>query len=395
MRKKGSMACLAALAALVIGACGSDDAGGGASKAPIKLGAVMTKSGSPFGFGEVGVEPAAKAVFDKVNAAGGINGRKIDWIVVDDANTPQGATQAARKLIQQDGVVALVGGASYPACTSNGKLYEQLGIKAIEAIAANNACYSSPNIAATNPGPFVSTTLMLLYGAQKLGLKRQCVIEKALPTTPFTRKALADFERLSGQKLAYSDLSVPSNASDETPYLLKAKQQRCQSIFISGGPQEAPAVAQQMKAQGMTDTVALTTGGSYDPTIAKALRRYGIAFYIPSEFEPFTQASKANAEWAATMKAGSAPLNTFTQGAYLAASDMVDVLRSIKGEITRTSVNKALEDMQPIDNPMIGTPFVFGPGKAHVPNRSVKVMKLQDGTWVPAESDFLKLPGSG
>jgi branched-chain amino acid transport system substrate-binding protein len=395
MRSNGWMACLAAVAAVGLVACGDDAGSGGGSgsdSSPIKLGAVMTKSGTPFSFGAVGVEPMAKSVFDRVNAEGGIHGRKIEWIVADDANTPQGATQAARKLIQQDGVVALVGGASYVSCTANGKLFVQLKVKAIEGIASDNTCYSSPNIAATNPGPFVSTTLMLLYGAQKLGLERQCIIQNALPTTPFTEKALADFERISGKKLTYADLEVPTNASDFTPYLLKAKKEGCQSIFISGGPQQAPAVAGQLKAQGMTDTVLLSTGGSYDPSIAKALKKFGVEFYIPSEFEPFTETAGANADWVATAKAGKAPQNTFTQGAYLAATYMVDVLKGIDGEITRESVGKALETMQPIDNAMTGTPFVFGPGDTHASNRSVKVMKLENGAWVEADSEFLTLP---
>jgi branched-chain amino acid transport system substrate-binding protein len=94
----------------------------------------------------------------------------------------------------------------------------------------------------------------------------------------------------------------------------------------------------------------------------------------------------------ATAKAGKAPLNVFTQGAYLAATYMVTVLKSIEGEINRESVSKAFETMKPISNPMTGTPFVFGPGDSHVPNRSVKIMKLEDGVWVQAKDEFMTLP---
>jgi branched-chain amino acid transport system substrate-binding protein len=195
--------------------------------------------------------------------------------------------------------------------------------------------------------------------------------------------------------MPYKETSVPPSVTDFTPYLLKAKQQRCQSITTPGGPQQAGAIASQMKAQGMSDVVLFLSGGSYDPAIAKAIAKHGIGAYLPSEFEPFSERGGANADWLATAKAGKAPTNTFTQGAYLAATYMVDVLKSVKGDINRKSVSKALETMKPIPNPMTGTPFVFGPGKTHVPNRSVKIMKLEDGDWVQAKTEFMTLPDEG
>ena len=54
---------------------------------------------------------AVKAVFDEVNAAGGVNGNKIDVTTINDAVNPQNTTAATRKLIG-DGVVAFVGGDS-------------------------------------------------------------------------------------------------------------------------------------------------------------------------------------------------------------------------------------------------------------------------------------------
>jgi branched-chain amino acid transport system substrate-binding protein len=376
-------------------ACGGDDeaggSGGGGDTSPIKIGAIMTKTGTPFSFGAVGVEPMGKAVYDKVNAAGGIQGRKIQWMVADDTNTPQGASQAARKLIQQNEVVALAGSSSYVSCTANRNFFVQQNVKSIE-FSPDVTCYDSKNTAPVNPGPFVSTTLLLQYGAEDLGFTRQCIVQTATNTRKNTEDALADFERLSGQKMPYKEVSVPPSVTDFTPYLLKAKQQRCESITTPGGPQQAAAIASQMKAQGMSDVVLFFSGGSYDPAIAKAVGKHGIKAYLPSEFEPFSEAGDANADWLATAKAGKAPTNTFTQGAYLAATYMVEVLKSIKGEIDRESVSKAFETMKPISNPMTGTPFVFGPGDSHVPNRSVKIMKLEKGDWVQAKADFMTLP---
>ena len=79
-----------------------------AQSGPIRLGAVvpLTGAGGPYG---PPMAKAAKGVVDEVNAAGGINGRKIELIVEDDQTNPEAGVRAARKLIDVDKVVAIMG----------------------------------------------------------------------------------------------------------------------------------------------------------------------------------------------------------------------------------------------------------------------------------------------
>ncbi len=51
-----------------------------------------------------------EAAFDKVNAAGGVNGRKLVLVREDDRCEPAGAIEAVRKLIYDDKVFAIDGG---------------------------------------------------------------------------------------------------------------------------------------------------------------------------------------------------------------------------------------------------------------------------------------------
>ena len=53
------------------------------------------------------VGPGAKAYFDYVNAAGGVNGRKIEYRFYDDAYNPAQTVQLTRKLVEQDRVFAV------------------------------------------------------------------------------------------------------------------------------------------------------------------------------------------------------------------------------------------------------------------------------------------------
>jgi len=79
----------------------------GASDTEIKIGNIVPYSGPASAYGVVG--KVMDAVFKKVNAEGGINGRKINFISYDDAYSPPKAVEQARKLIESDEVLLLFG----------------------------------------------------------------------------------------------------------------------------------------------------------------------------------------------------------------------------------------------------------------------------------------------
>ena len=93
-----------------------------------------------------------KAYFDCVNENGGINGRPIQMLEENDNLKPEDAAAAARKLIETDKVVAMVGGFSILDCPVNADYYKQQGYYVIVA-GVPAECFSSPNIAAANMGP--------------------------------------------------------------------------------------------------------------------------------------------------------------------------------------------------------------------------------------------------
>lgn len=75
---------------------------------PIKIGAILSLTGpaAPFGLPE---RTAAQVVIDKINKDGGVKGRKLELVVVDDKTNPTEAARAAQRLVSSDNVVAIVG----------------------------------------------------------------------------------------------------------------------------------------------------------------------------------------------------------------------------------------------------------------------------------------------
>lgn len=90
--------------------------GPGASDTEIKLGQTISYSGPLSVFGTIG--RAEAAYFEKVNAEGGINGRKIKPISLDDAYAPPKTVEQTRKLVEQDEVLALFSSLGTPTNTA-------------------------------------------------------------------------------------------------------------------------------------------------------------------------------------------------------------------------------------------------------------------------------------
>jgi ABC-type branched-subunit amino acid transport system substrate-binding protein len=75
----------------------------GATDTEIKIGNIMPYSGPASAYGVIGKTEAA--YFKKINDAGGINGRKINFISYDDSYTPPKTVEQARKLVESDEVL--------------------------------------------------------------------------------------------------------------------------------------------------------------------------------------------------------------------------------------------------------------------------------------------------
>src|SRR6195256_5508211 len=73
------------------------------SDTEIKIGNIMPYSGPLSAYATIGKTIAA--YFNKINAEGGINGRKINFISYDDGFSPPKAVEQARKLVEADEVV--------------------------------------------------------------------------------------------------------------------------------------------------------------------------------------------------------------------------------------------------------------------------------------------------
>jgi ABC-type branched-subunit amino acid transport system substrate-binding protein len=100
-----SVAALAVLAASSSGALAQKKYDTGATDTEIKIGNIMPYSGPASAYGVIGKTEAA--YFKMINDAGGINGRKINFISYDDGYSPPKTVEQARKLVESDEVLLI------------------------------------------------------------------------------------------------------------------------------------------------------------------------------------------------------------------------------------------------------------------------------------------------
>ena len=109
-------AALALLAATSSGALAQKKYDIGASDTEIKIGNITPYSGPASAYGVIG--KTEEAYFRKINAEGGINGRKINFITYDDGYSPPKAVEQVRKLVESDEVLVVFNPLGTPSNTA-------------------------------------------------------------------------------------------------------------------------------------------------------------------------------------------------------------------------------------------------------------------------------------
>src|SRR5258708_29543847 len=88
----------------------------GATDSEIKIGNIMPYSGPLSAYGVIG--KTEQAYFNKINAEGGIKGRKINFVSYDDAYSPPKTVEQARKLVESDAVLFIFNSLAPPPNTA-------------------------------------------------------------------------------------------------------------------------------------------------------------------------------------------------------------------------------------------------------------------------------------
>jgi branched-chain amino acid transport system substrate-binding protein len=408
------LALVASLSMLAV-ACGSDDksstsTGGGAAAStpakpaaaaskcglgngkkaagePIKLGGIATKQpGTDF----TDIPNAAKAYFACVNENGGINGRPIQYGFETEQTDPGQAAAAAKKLVETEKVLGIVGNTSIIECTVNHKYYESKGYYVIGSGIAPE-CYSTSNFAAINMGPRYSVDGAAQYLIRQ-GVKKIALDQSNVPGTGYIAEGPSLIAKDAGIDFVNLKDNVP--IQDANSVALKAVQAAGQNggVLLNFTPPEALKILQAAQRQGLQDRVkwACSTPCNTD-FLAEALGSpWDGKLGVNAELN-LTNADGPDSQlYRDVMKkyAPKVPLGSFSQMGFVEAAVATKALLSVKSDFTAESVNQAFKDVKDFKTDILCKPWYYGNGPTHVPNNVDRTTTPQGGKMVQKEDCF-------
>ena len=245
---------LGVLAVLILGCGGGSDqpSAGGEPRDVVKIGFLGPLSGDNAGIG-VDLLNAARLAADEINAAGGVLGRSIELVPVDDACDPQMAPAAARKLLGS-GIVGVVGGYCSGAAISESDVLHPQGIPYI--VMATNPAVTERGLNTVfrnvgrddRQGFFAARFLAGPAGARKLAiLHNNSTYASGL--AEHTRTANGDLKL--GMEIVFFD-AIVSGQPEHGAVLQRIKQSGADTLYFTGYASEAGIIVRQAKELGLT-----------------------------------------------------------------------------------------------------------------------------------------------
>jgi branched-chain amino acid transport system substrate-binding protein len=358
-----------------------------ASGAPIKLGGIATKQpGTDF----TDIPNAAKAYFDCVNDNGGINGRPVTYVLETEQTDPGQAAAAAKKLVETEKVLGIVGNTSIIECTVNHKYYEAKGYYVIGSGIAPE-CYGTSNFAPVNMGPRYSVDGAAQYLIRQ-GVKKIALDQSNVPGTGYIAAGAQAIAKDAGVDFVNLKDNVP--IQDANSVALKAVQAAGANggVLLNFTPPEALKILQAAQRQGLQDRVkwACSTPCNTD-FLAKALgSAWDDKLGVNAELNltDFNGPDSNLYRQVMSKYAPKVPLGSFSQMGFVEAAIATKALLSIKGDFTPKTVNQAFKDVKDFKTDILCKPWYYGDGPTHVPNNVDRTTTPKNGKMVQKEDCF-------
>ncbi|MFF3056819.1 ABC transporter substrate-binding protein [Streptomyces sp. NPDC057909] len=383
MRRRTTRALIAvftAMLALVASACGTEGPSAGDDKV-IRIGAWYPLTGALASFG-IPERAGVDAYFKSVNARGGINGRKIDWIVKDNANDPQQTVQIARRLVDQDGVVAIVAtnGTSQSQATFPFVL-EQSKVPVLNTLGGDASWYEP-----ARDGLFGLQTLYEDQAAAlgawvaRDGAKKVLVVHSDPAAFVNVAKGIRPAAHKTDPSVQVKRLSVKYQTTDYSPVISKVKAEKPDAVVLILAAAEAASYLKEARLQGVTvpaygyAPVAAQTTLTLAGKSAEGLKSLQLV-KSPHDDDP---AIKEFRTAMAKYERGQ-PADFITLWGWAAAKAFVEIAKTIDGPVTGESLTRAYEKARHVDTG-VGPVLNYGAGQ-HLGTRDVQKVVVRNGRW--------------
>ncbi|MBI4670816.1 MAG: ABC transporter substrate-binding protein [Chloroflexi bacterium] len=376
---------IALVASFVLVACGAAPTPTPTAPPPIKIGGgfALTGDESPL---DLPAANGAKLAAKEINAAGGVLGRPIDLIIHDSQYKMDVTAQIARKFVNQDKVVAVIGFTDSDSVLASGLIIQNAGLPFITAGATSPKLPSQigDKMSLACFGDNVQAAAGAEFSYKKFGKTAYLLWDNDIEyTTLLARYFNARFTELGGNIVGLD--SFEDKATDFTAQIakIKALPQPPDFYYVSAMPYNIGPLVKQFRQAGLN--LPIVGGDGYDTPdlITQGGAAAENVYFSTHALMDAQIGAPAVKKFMAAYKAeyGHDAENAFAALGYDTMYLMADAIKRA-GSTDAAAIQKAIEGTK--DFPGVTGSISFS-ADSRVPQKGVTIIQVKDGKFTLAE----------
>lgn len=320
----------------------------GVTPSEILIGQVADFSGPLAGNVKEGTE-VVRAYFDTVNKAGGINGRKIVLISVDDGYDPKKTVALAQTLIESKGVLALILGRG----TSNAEALMPLlladRVPMVGFAGGSVAMHTPPNRYMFNLRPPYRVEAQ--RAAEQLVAQGVSSIAAVYTDDAFGKDAMVGFDAVAkNNNLKLTDsISIPRGSAEVAPAIARIMASNPQAVMAICVVKPCAALRKGLHAAGYLGnflSLSNTSSSVFVQELGDAARGVIVTQVFPA---PDTQAMVVSSDFQRLAAEYKLPKSYTAMEGYVYARVLVEAIKRTGPKLSRESLTETLQSGKPFD----------------------------------------------
>jgi len=363
----------------------------GVTATEIKIGNTVPYSGPASAYGALG--KLETAFFKMVNDQGGVAGRKIDFISLDDNYSPPKTVEQIRKLVEEDKVAFTFGTLGTP---TNSAIVRYLNLKKVPHLFVSTGAdkwgdyKNTPWTIGWQPSYRTEAQIYTKYILQQ---KPNAKIGILYQNDDFGKDYPAGVKDVLGDKFDKTVVMASYEVTDPTidNQIISLQASGADVLLVAATPKGAAQSIRKVhdlnwKPMFIMTNVSISVGAVMTP--AGPENGIGIisAGYLKDSTDPEWKNDKGMTEWRDFMNKYM-PGADQTDGGYISAyglsHTMLQVLKQCNGNFSRENIMKQVTSLHDVENPVLlpGIKINTSPTNFH-PIRAMQLMKWDGKTWV-------------
>lgn len=361
-----------------------------ASKTEIKLGNTVPYSGPASFYGAIGY--ATAACFAKVNDDGGINGRKVTFITLDDALQPPKTVEQVRKMVEQDEVDAIINQVGTATASSVRKYLNAQKVPQLFVLSGSN------NFQQPKEFPYSTSALMSYefeartYGQQILRDKPAAKVAILYQNDDYGKDYLRGLKAGLGAKALVAEITYEQTDSTLDSQIVSLRASGADTVLLAAYSKQ---VSQSLKKMVDLGWKPLTYISHVSAQVHPTLSLVGLentvgvmsAGVIKDPTDPTWHNDADYKAWLAWMQKyypKGDTNNSSNAAVYATCAAITHVLKSAGDDLSREGILKQMTSLREFAAPMLlpGISMTVTPDNYNI-FRKIQLLRFDGKRWVP------------